>query len=65
MINHYIGFHWETPARFIVDQPLFVLSLDGESKRASMCCTFWWEQPMSINVAKSLPGDKEDMGDDY
>jgi hypothetical protein len=65
MIGNYIGVCWETIACFIVDQPLFALCWDGEKKRGSMRCKFWWEQPMSINVAESLPGDKEDMGDDY
>jgi hypothetical protein len=65
MINHYIGVHQENITRLIVDQPLFALCWDGESKRGSMRCTFWWEQPMSVDIAESLPGDEEDMGDDY
>jgi hypothetical protein len=56
---------WETIARFIKYQPLFALCRDGERKRGSARCTFWWEQPMSINIAESLPGDKGDMVDDY
>jgi hypothetical protein len=63
-IGHYIGVHWETIARFIVDQPLFALCQDGERKRGSVRCTFWWEQPLSIDGAESLPGDKDDEGDD-
>jgi hypothetical protein len=62
-INHYIGFCWETIAHFIVDQPLFLLCRERERKRGSMCRTFWWEQPMSVDVAESLLGDKGDMGD--
>jgi hypothetical protein len=62
-MDHYIGVCWETIARFIVDRPRFALCRDGKRKRG--CCTFWWEQPMSINVAESLPGNKGDMGDDY
>jgi hypothetical protein len=63
-INHYIGARWETIACFIVDQPLFALCRDGNRKRGSARCTFWWEQPLSIDVAESLPGDKEDERDD-
>ena len=29
-----------------------------------MRCTFWWKQPLLINVTESLPGDKEDEGGD-
>jgi hypothetical protein len=61
--DHYIGVCWETIARFIVDQPLFVLYREGE-KRGSVRCTFWWEQPLSIDGAESLPGDNKDKGDD-
>jgi hypothetical protein len=57
-INHYIGVCWETIAHFIVDRPLFALCRDGERKRGSTRCTFWSEQPMSTNVAESLPGHK-------
>jgi hypothetical protein len=63
-IDHYIGICWETIARFIMDQPLFALCCDGERKRRSLHCTLWWEQPLSIDVAVSLPGDKDDEGDD-
>jgi hypothetical protein len=63
-IDYYIGVCWETIARFIMDQPLFALCRDGNRKRGSAHCTFWWEQPLSINVAESLPGDKEDESDD-
>ncbi len=63
-INHYIGVCQETIARFIVDQPLFALCWDGERKRGSVRCTFWWEQPLSIDGAESLPGDEDDKGDD-
>ncbi len=63
-IDHYIGVRWETIARFIVDRPLFALCRDGNRKRGSACCTFWWEQPLSINVAESLPGDEEDKSND-
>jgi hypothetical protein len=64
-INHYIGVCWETIACFIVDQPLFALCRDWERKRGSTRCTFWWEQPMLINVEESLLGDEGDIGDDY
>jgi hypothetical protein len=64
MIGHFIGVPWETIACFIVDRPLFTLCQDGERKRGSVCCTFWWEQPLSIDGAESLPGDKENKGDD-
>ena len=66
MIGHYIGVHQETIARFIVDRPLLALCRDGEKKRGSVCRTFFWEQPLSIDVAESLPGpgDKDDESDD-
>ncbi len=63
-INHYIGFCQETIACFIEDRPLFALCQDGERKRRSARCTFWWEQSLSINVPETLPGDKEDKGYD-
>jgi hypothetical protein len=63
-ISHYIGVCQETIARFIVDQPLFALCREGKRKRGSVRCTFWWEQPLSINGAESLPGDKDNEGDD-
>jgi hypothetical protein len=63
-INHYIGAPWEITAHFIGDQPLIALCRDGERKRGSTCCKFWWEQHMSIDIAESLPGDKGDMGND-
>jgi hypothetical protein len=63
-IGHYIGVCWETIARFIVDRPLFALCRDGERKRGSVRCTFWWEQPLSIDGAESLLGDKVNEGDD-
>jgi hypothetical protein len=63
-INYYIGVRWETIARFIIDRPLFALCRDGNRKRGSAHCTFWWEQPLSIDVAESLPGDKDDKSDD-
>ncbi len=63
-IGHYIGICQETIARFIVDQPLFALCRDGERKRGSVRRTFWWEQPLTIKGAESLPGDKDDEGDD-
>ncbi len=61
-IDHYIGVCWETIARFIVDRPLFVLCRDQEKKRESVHHTFWWEQPLSIDNAESLPGDNDDKG---
>ncbi len=64
MIDHYIGVRQETIARFIVDQPLFALCRDGERKRGSARHTFWWEQPLPIDVAEPLLGDKDDKGDD-
>jgi hypothetical protein len=60
IIEHYIGICWKSIARFIVDQPLFALCWDGERKRGSARHTFWWEQPLSIDVTESLPGDKND-----
>jgi hypothetical protein len=63
-IDHYIGAHWETIACFIVDRPLFALCWEGNGKRRSARCAFWWEQPLSINVAESLPGDEEDESND-
>ncbi len=59
-IDHYIGVRRETIARFIVDRPLFALCREGDRKRGSARRTFWWEQPLSIDVAESLPGDEED-----
>ncbi len=65
MIHHYIGVCWETIARFIVDQPLFAPCRDGGRKRGSTRCTFWWEQPLSLDDAGPLPpGDEEDEGGD-
>ncbi len=64
MIDHYIGVCCDTIARFIMDQPLFVLSWDGKRRRGSVCCTLWWEQPLSLDLMESLPGDKENEGDD-
>ncbi len=64
-IDHYIVVCQETITHIIVERPLFALCRDGERKSGSTHYTFWWEQPMSINVAESLPGDKGDMSDDY
>jgi hypothetical protein len=61
-IDHYIGVCWETIARFIVDQPLFALCWDGEKKRGSVHCTFWWEQPLLIDNVESLLGDDVNKG---
>jgi hypothetical protein len=63
-IDHYIGACQETITRFIVDRPLFALCRDGNRKRGSARRTFWWEQPLSIDVAESLPGDEEDESND-
>ena len=64
-IDHYIGVCRETIARFIVDQPLFVLCRDRGRKRGSTHHTFWWEQPLSLdNVGPLPPGDEEDEGGD-
>jgi hypothetical protein len=63
-IDHYIGVCWETIACFIVDRPLFALCWDGNRKRGSAHRTFWWEQPLSIDVSESLPGDEEDESND-
>jgi hypothetical protein len=63
-ISHNFGVCQETITCFIMDQPLFALCWDGERKRGSARCTFWWKQPLSIDVAESLPGDKDDQGDD-
>jgi hypothetical protein len=63
-ISNYIGIHWETIARFITDRPLFALCRYGERKRGSVHRTFWWEQPLSIDGAESLPGDEDNEGDD-
>ncbi len=63
-IGHYLGVCWDTIAHFIMDRPLFVLCWDGERKRGSVHCTFWWEQPLSINGPESLPGDKANEGND-
>ncbi len=64
-IDHYIGVRRKTIARFIVDRPLFALCRDGERKRGSTHCTFWWEQPLSLDGAGPLPpGDNEDEGGD-
>ena len=65
-IDHYIGVRRKTIARFIVDRPLFALCRDGERKRGSTRCTFWWEQPLSLDGAGPLPpgDDKDEGGDD-
>jgi hypothetical protein len=63
-IDHYIGVCREVIARFIVDQPLFALCRDGERKRGSVHHTFWWEQPLAIDVVESLMGDEEDKSGD-
>jgi hypothetical protein len=64
MIAHYIGVCQETIARFIVDRPLFALCRDGGRRRGSKRCTFWWEQPLSLDNVGPPPGDKEDKGGD-
>jgi hypothetical protein len=64
MINHYIGVRRETIARFIVDQPLFVLCRDGGRRRGSTHRTFWWEQPLSLDNTGPPPGDEEDKGEE-
>ncbi len=64
-IDHYIGVRHKTIARFIVDRPLFALCRDGERKRGSTHCTFWWEQPLSLDGVGPLPpGDGKDEGGD-
>jgi hypothetical protein len=63
-IDHYIGVCREIIACFIMDQSLFVLCQDGERKRGSVHCTFWWEQPLSINDTESLPEDDANKGND-
>jgi hypothetical protein len=63
-INHYIRVCQETIARFIIDQPLFVLCRDGGRRRDSMRCTFWWELPLSLDNTGPPPGGKEDKGED-
>ena len=63
-IGHYIGINWEAIPCFIVDRLLFALCQNGERKRGSVCRTFWWKQPLSIDSAESLPGDKDNKGHD-
>jgi hypothetical protein len=66
MIDHYIGVCQETillhrgPASI-----LFALCQDGKRKRGSVHCTFWWEQPLSINDVESLPGGGRRRGRRY
>ncbi len=54
-IGEYINVCKETIARFIVDRPIFALCRDGERRRGSATCTFWWEQPLPLDDPEALP----------
>ncbi len=63
-IDQYIGVCRESIARFIMDRPLFALCRDGGRRRGSIRCTFWREQPLSLDNAGPPPWDKEDKEKD-
>jgi hypothetical protein len=62
-IDHYIGVCIVTITRFIVDQPLFALCPEGERRRGSACCIYWWEQPLNLDNPETLLGYNKDDGD--
>jgi hypothetical protein len=57
-INHYIGACRETIAHFIVYRPPFALCWDGNRKRGSARCTFWWSSPCQLTSRSHYRGTK-------
>jgi hypothetical protein len=62
-VGEYITVRIETIARFIVDRPIFALCRDGERRRGSATCTFWWEQSLTLDSSEALPDHEGVDGD--
>jgi hypothetical protein len=42
----------QTVANFIVNQPIWELSVRAVRRRGSPIWCFWWDQPMNLDLAK-------------
>ena len=63
-IDHYIGARRiPSPASSWTDPYLRSVGM-GTGRGDQRVAHFWWERPLSINVAESLPGDEEDESND-
>ncbi|KAL7531121.1 hypothetical protein ACHAXR_003856 [Thalassiosira sp. AJA248-18] len=51
-IAHYVEVWRQTIASFIVNHTVSDFCVEGERKRGSSSCQFWWEQPMDLDAAR-------------
>jgi hypothetical protein len=57
-IEHYVQVRRQHIAAYIVDQPIFKLCTGEGRRRGTSPRTFWWEQPMDLELARgaAAPG---------
>ena len=62
-IEHYVQVRRQTIAAYIVDRPIFELCMDGRRRQGTIPRTYWWEQPMDLDLARGAfpaPGVADD-----
>ena len=62
-IEHYVQVRRQTIAAYIVDRTIFELCMDGRRRQGTIPRTYWWEQPMDLDLARGAfpaPGVADD-----
>jgi len=53
-IVHHIEVQRQMVASFDVNRSIFNFCMDGERRRGTSPCQFWWEQPMDLDAASVI-----------
>ncbi len=56
----YIRFRRQTIAVYVATRPVFKACMEGEWRRGSMPCQWWWEQPMCLDAIDATGSDAND-----
>ena len=61
-IDHYVQVRWQHIAAYIVDRPIFEFCVGEGRRRGTSPRTFWWEQPIDLDLARgaAAPGVAEE-----
>jgi hypothetical protein len=51
-IAHYMDVRRQTVANLIIDQPIWKLCAGAVRRMGSPVQSFWWDQPMDVNLAR-------------
>jgi hypothetical protein len=49
-VKDYIDTRCSTIAMYVVNRPILMECMEGEQRRGSMPCQWWWEQELSLDL---------------